>query len=120
MEKFKCRSVCFALVPFYYDEEGDVMQFWYNSRKVKLPGTRGYDATKDGVECHIDHGSNWFEMPENLLIFKSKKALADFLFGKRSYVAERSDEDDFEAPNLHDDMWATMDFSKEEKRDDEE
>jgi hypothetical protein len=56
---------------------------------------------------YIDHGSNWHEKPENLLIFKDDATLVNFLFNQRSKICERSDEyDDHNDP--HDDRDPTF------------
>jgi len=120
LEKFgRDKEVVFALAPYFYDEMGpDPLQYWKNpGERLRLPNKRGYDEDVDAIEYSVDHGSMWFEMPENLEIFRDEKTLSDFLFGRDSFVAERSD--DYGAIDAELDpkkQWATIDISKLNRR----
>ena len=47
----------------------------------------------DEIIGYIDHGSSWYEKPDNYWnIFKNKKMVFEWLFGKDNYIANRSDE----------------------------
>lgn len=51
----------------------------------------GEENEDEVYECYIDHQSNISERPANARMFKSKKALEDFLFNDGSLIDNSND-----------------------------
>ena len=51
----------------------------------------GEDDEEEEFSCYIDHQSNMSETPRNARMFKSKKAMEDFLFNDGSYIDNSND-----------------------------